>query len=150
MKISAPASFLAWKLEDAQGQLIDESTEPLQFFGGDDSFAKVEEALLDQQAGYEVTVALEPEQAFGEFDSGLVCFEARSLFPDGVEEGMQLEGLPAGAATENMPPDVIYTVTDVYPDHVVLDGNHPLAGLGLRPAADALMLDNSAQSIEES
>ncbi len=134
MKISAPCIVsLAWKLEDAQGQLIDELTEPLEFFfGGDDLFAKVEEALLDQHAGYEVTVTLEPEQAFGEFDSGLVCFEARSLFPDGVEEGMQLEGLPEGAATENMPPDVIYTVTDVYPEHVVLDGNHPLAGLGLR------------------
>ncbi|HEY2188665.1 MAG TPA: peptidylprolyl isomerase, partial [Caldimonas sp.] len=26
----------------------------------------------------------------------------------------------------------IYTVTEVYPDHVVLDGNHPLAGIALR------------------
>ncbi len=28
----------------------------------------------------------------------------------------------------------IYTVTEVYPDHVVLDGNHPLAGIALRLA----------------
>ena len=27
---------------------------------------------------------------------------------------------------------MIYTVTEVYPDHVVLDGNHPLAGIALR------------------
>ena len=45
---------------------------------------------------------------------------------------MQFEGLPEGSATEDMPPDTIYTVTEVYPEHVVLDGNHPLAGLGLR------------------
>jgi len=31
-----------------------------------------------------------------------------------------------------MPEDVVYTVTEVYPSHVVLDGNHPLAGMALR------------------
>ena len=43
-----------------------------------------------------------------------------------------------------MPPEAIYTVTEVYPSHVVLDGNHPLAGMALnqvkviavRPATD--------------
>jgi FKBP-type peptidyl-prolyl cis-trans isomerase SlyD len=40
--------------------------------------------------------------------------------------------LPEGHATPDMPADAIYTVTEVYPSHVVLDGNHPLAGLALR------------------
>jgi FKBP-type peptidyl-prolyl cis-trans isomerase SlyD len=31
-----------------------------------------------------------------------------------------------------MPADTIYVVTEVYPTHVVLDGNHPLAGIALR------------------
>jgi FKBP-type peptidyl-prolyl cis-trans isomerase SlyD len=31
-----------------------------------------------------------------------------------------------------MPADAIYLVTEVYPGHVVLDGNHPLAGMALR------------------
>ena len=50
----------------------------------------------------------------------------------GLEEGMLIEAsaLPPGAAA--MPADRIYTVTDIYPDHVVLDGNHPLAGISLR------------------
>jgi FKBP-type peptidyl-prolyl cis-trans isomerase SlyD len=26
----------------------------------------------------------------------------------------------------------LYTVTEIYPEHVVLDGNHPLAGIALR------------------
>ncbi|RQO61997.1 peptidylprolyl isomerase [Paucibacter sp. KBW04] len=133
MKISAPCVVaLSWRLEDAQSQLIDELAEPLEFFyGGHDLFAKVEEALLDQEAGHQASLALEPEHAFGDYDSSLVCFEARNLFPEGVEAGMQFEGLPPGAATEDMP-EGIYTVTDVYPEHVVLDGNHPLAGIGLR------------------
>ena len=133
MQITAPCVVsLLWKLEDAQGQLIDELAEPLEFFfGGEDLFAKVEEALLDQETGFEADIALEPEHAFGEYDSGLVCFESKTLFPDGVEPGMQFDGLPEGAATEDMP-QAIYTVTEVYPEHVVLDGNHPLAGVGLR------------------
>ena len=45
---------------------------------------------------------------------------------------MQFEGLPAGSKTPDMPGDVFYTVTEVYPSHVVLDGNHPLAGMALR------------------
>ena len=133
MKISAPCVVsLTWRLDDAQGQLIDELAEPLEFFfGGDDLFTKVEEALLGQEAGYDGSLALEPEHAFGEYDSALVCFESRSLFPDGVEAGMQLEGLPEGAVSEDMPM-AIYNVTEVYPEHVVLDANHPLAGVGLR------------------
>ncbi len=45
---------------------------------------------------------------------------------------MTFEGLPPGSATPDMPADAIYVVTEVYPSHVVLDGNHPLAGMALR------------------
>jgi FKBP-type peptidyl-prolyl cis-trans isomerase SlyD len=45
---------------------------------------------------------------------------------------MQFDGLPEGAQTTGMPPELIYTVTEIYPSHVVLDGNHPLAGMALR------------------
>lgn len=31
-----------------------------------------------------------------------------------------------------MAPETLCTVTDIYPEHVVLDGNHPLAGIALR------------------
>ena len=134
MEIAAPCVVsLTWRLADAQGSEIDELSEPVEFFfGGDDLLAKVEEALAGHEAGYATTLHLEPEHAFGEYDPQLVFFEARSIFPEGVvEPGMQFEGPPAGAVTE-MPADAIYTVTEVYPDHVVLDGNHPLAGIALR------------------
>ena len=124
---------LTWKLSDAHGADIDELTEPVEFFyGGDDLLTKVEETLEGQSTGFEAHLHLEPEHAFGDYDSELVCFENRSLFPDGVEPGMRFEGLPEGHATPDMPADAIYTVTEVYPTHVVLDGNHPLAGMALR------------------
>jgi FKBP-type peptidyl-prolyl cis-trans isomerase SlyD len=124
---------LTWRLADAQGEAIDELTEAVEFFfGGDDLLPKVEEALEGQAVGFEAHLHLEPEHAFGDYDSALVCFEPRVLFPEHLEPGMRFEGLPAGAATPDMPADAIYTVTEIYPGHVVLDGNHPLAGLALR------------------
>lgn len=124
---------LTWKLQDTQGNLIDELPDPVEFFfGGDDLLAKVEEALVEQEVGYATVLHLEPEHAFGDYDPALVFFEARSVFPDVVEVGMQFDGVPPGAVTPGMPADAIYTVTEVYPGHVVLDGNHPLAGIALR------------------
>jgi FKBP-type peptidyl-prolyl cis-trans isomerase SlyD len=133
MLIAAPCVVsLTWALSDAQGEPIDELVEPLEFFyGGDDLLPKIEEALAGHQAGDELLLHLEPEHAFGDYDSKLVCFEARELFGQAVEPGMQFEGLPAGAQTAGMPADTIYIVTEVYPSHVVLDGNHPLAGIAL-------------------
>ena len=112
---------LTWTLADGQGQSIDELTEPVEFFfGGDDLLPKLEEALAGHEAGYETYLHLEPEVGFGEYHPELVCFEDRSLFPESIETGMQFDGLPEGAQTVGMPVDVIYTITEIYPSHVVL------------------------------
>ena len=134
MNIQSPCVVaLTWRLEDAQGQLIDELTQPVEFFyGGTDLLDQVEAAVLDQREGFEASLHLEPEQAFGDYNASLVFFEERSVFPGGIEVGMQFEGVPEGAVTPDMPNDVLYTITEVYPTHVVLDGNHPLAGVALR------------------
>jgi FKBP-type peptidyl-prolyl cis-trans isomerase SlyD len=134
MLISAPCVVtLTWKLTDGQNRPIDELAQPVEFFvGGNDLLAKLEEALDNHAIGDEVPVHLEPEHAFGDYKAELVCFEDRKLFPDTLEPGMSFEGLPKGSATPNMPSDAIYVVTEVYPSHVVLDGNHPLAGMSLR------------------
>lgn len=134
MEITTPCVVsLSWRLHDAQNQALDELTEPVEFLvGGDDLLAAVEAALAGHEAGDEVHLQLEPEEAFGEYRPEWVCFEDRALFPEPVEPGMMFEGLPAGCATPDMPADAWYTVTEVYPQHVVLDGNHPLAGMALR------------------
>ncbi|HEY0857497.1 MAG TPA: peptidylprolyl isomerase [Albitalea sp.] len=138
MNITAPCVVsLVWRLEDTQGQLIDELQDPVEFFyGGDDLLDKVEEALAGQEAGFETKLHLEPEHAFGDYDPDLVFFEERSVLPELIEPGMQFDGVPEGAVTPGMPEDAIYTVTEVYPSHVVLDGNHPLAGIALRMAIE--------------
>ena len=134
MIIAAPCVVsLTWALNDGQNRPIDALKEPVEFFyGGDDLLPKVEEALAGYEAPADVAVHLEPEHAFGDYKPGLVCFENRSLFAEQLEVGMAFEGLPEGSATPDMPADAIYLVTEIYPSHVVLDGNHPLAGMSLR------------------
>ena len=58
--------------------MIDELAEPMEFFyGGDDLFARVEQELAGQEIGFEASLALQPDEAFGDYDSKLVCFEKR-------------------------------------------------------------------------
>ena len=127
---------LTWTLKDTLGDVLDELDEPVEFLlGGKDLLASIEEALLGHASGDSLELHLEPENAFGDYDENLVFLEPRSIFPAELEEGMTFDGaaMPAGA-TAQIPPDHIYTVTDVYPEHVVLDGNHPLGGIAIRLA----------------
>lgn len=142
---------LTWRLEDAQGELIDELNEPMEFFvGGNDLLSKVEEHLMGQAAGFEASLFLEPEHAFGDYHSELVFFESRDIFHESVEEGMQFDGPPEGSQTPDMPQDALYTVTEVYDTHVVLDGNHPLAGIALKLALKVIdVREATAEEIEQ-
>ena len=125
---------LTWTLKDTLGETLDELKEPVEFLvGGDDLLAKIEEALQGHGAGDRLDLHLEPEEAFGDYDEQLVFLQDRSLFPAELDEGMTFEQLPQGARA-NAPAGTLYTVTDIYPEHVVIDGNHPLAGIAIRLA----------------
>jgi FKBP-type peptidyl-prolyl cis-trans isomerase SlyD len=124
---------LTWTLKDSLGEVLDELDEPVEFLvGGNDLLAKIEDALQGHEPGDRLDLALEPLDAFGDYDENLVFLEPRSVFPKELEEGMTYEGLPPGATSKDAPANLLYTVTEIYPEHVVLDGNHPLAGIALR------------------
>jgi FKBP-type peptidyl-prolyl cis-trans isomerase SlyD len=124
---------LTWTLKDTLGEELDRLEEPVEFLvGGHDLLAKIEEALQGHEPGARLDLHLEPEDAFGDYDEQRVFLEPRTLFPARIEPGMTFDGLPAGASSQDAPADLLYTVTEVYPEHVVLDGNHPLAGIALR------------------
>jgi FKBP-type peptidyl-prolyl cis-trans isomerase SlyD len=122
---------LQYKLSDAQDNLIEESREPMVYLHGGygNTLPKIEEALEGKKVGFETTIQVEPDDAFGEYDANLVKIEPRDRLPEPLELGMQFEGTPdAGGEEESL----IFTVTDIAEDKVVLDGNHPLAGMALR------------------
>ena len=139
---------LRYKLTDAQNNVIEEPDSPMMYLHGgyEGTFPKIEALLDGQEIGYEATIQLEPNEAFGEYDPELLKIEPRARFPEPLEVGMQFEGVPdvdaeseeeAQAADAQEDEDaeaepLIYTVTDVADNQVVLDGNHPLAGMALR------------------
>jgi FKBP-type peptidyl-prolyl cis-trans isomerase SlyD len=125
---------LTWLLKDTLGETLDELDDPVEFLiGGHDLFDKIEQSLSGLKAGEKIDIHLDPEEAFGDYNEMLVFLEPKNLFPPELEEGMTIEGhaLPA-QCNPDAPHDLIYTVTEIYPEHVVLDGNHPLAGIALR------------------
>jgi FKBP-type peptidyl-prolyl cis-trans isomerase SlyD len=125
---------LTWTLKDTLGEILDVLDDPVEFLvGGVDLLPAIEAALQDHKVGSTLELQLEPEQAFGDFNDKMLFLEPRNLFPSDLQEGLTMEGtaLPTGC-NPDAPKDALYTVTDIYPDHVVLDGNHPLAGIAIR------------------
>jgi len=123
---------LTWTLKDTLGETLDTLEEPVEFLvGGDDLLDKIDAELQGHVAGDELALHLEPEDAFGDYNDQLLFLEARNLFPAELEEGMVFEGLPPGG-NPSAPTDLLYFVTEIYPEHVVLDANHPLAGFAIR------------------
>ncbi len=120
---------LAYSVTDSDGDLVDAGEHPLIYLHGGYGgiFGKIEEELLGQSVGFQKDIRLQPEDAFGEYDAELVMIESRDLFPDEIEVGMQFE---RGAEDEDEE-DMLYTITDIADGKVVVDGNHPLAGIAL-------------------
>lgn len=123
---------LDYHVTDPDGEVVDEGREPLVYLHGgyDDIFPLIEEALQGKAIGESVKVKLQPDEAFGDYDAELVQVEPRKDFPKEIEVGMQFEGGPDDGEGDD-DEFIIYRVTDIADDKVVLDGNHPLAGMAL-------------------
>jgi FKBP-type peptidyl-prolyl cis-trans isomerase SlyD len=120
---------LTYELYDADGILIEKTDGPVEYLHGgyEGIFPMVEQELSGKSAGDTCRVRLEPDDAFGEYDAGLVQLEALDRFPDNVSVGMQFEGHREASGQT-----LLYTVTEIADGKVVVDGNHPLAGRTLQ------------------
>jgi FKBP-type peptidyl-prolyl cis-trans isomerase SlyD len=119
---------LSYELIDMNGgAVLEKSSEPISYVHGgyDGIFPTVEEALHGKDVGDNVSVKMEPDDAFGEYEHELVRVEPRDLFPKDIQVGMQLEGGAEDADDEDY---MLYTVVEITDKEVTVDGNHPLAG----------------------
>jgi FKBP-type peptidyl-prolyl cis-trans isomerase SlyD len=119
---------LTYRVTDSDTNIVDDGKNPIVYLHGgyDAIFPRIEEALQGREAGEELVVRLQPDDAFGEYDAELVMVEPRNMFPENIEVGMQFE-----RATDGDEDDALFTITDIADDKVVVDGNHPLAGTTL-------------------
>ncbi len=106
------------------GTVFEASTEdkPLSFAaGGEDVLKGVSDAVIGMSVGETREVEVPPELGFGERHDALVRKVERSQLPEKVEVGDQLT-----AKADDRELNV--WVSEVGPEHAVLDANHPLAG----------------------
>ncbi len=128
MQIAAnKAVSIDYTLTNDAGEVIDSSAggAPLVYLhGAGNIIVGLEKALEGKQAGDELSVAIEPGEAYGEYSAELVATLNRSMFEgvDELEVGMQFH---ASAPDGQMQ---IVTIRDLDGDDVTVDGNHPLAG----------------------
>jgi FKBP-type peptidyl-prolyl cis-trans isomerase SlyD len=118
---------LSFQLFDASNKLIEETDEPITYLHGAHSniCPKVEAALDHKQVGDSVSVTLEPDDAFGDYDAELMRVEPVDQLPPDIEVGGHLVAEQDGN-------EMVWRITDIADGKAVLDGNHELAGQRLR------------------
>lgn len=137
---------LHYSVSSSDGTEIDNSRsgsgEPLVFLQGSHYLIEgLENALQGKQAGDKFAIEVEPEQGYGDRHEQLVQAVPKSMF-----EGAELEvGMSFRATTDDGEQSVI--IIDMTDDEVIVDGNHPLAGIDL--SFDVEVIDVRAASEEE-
>ncbi len=135
-----------YTLKDDDGNVLDSSqnSEPLSFIYGNGSIIPgLEKALDGKDTGDEISVTVEPEEGYGQYDDSLIIQVTKDKFqdPDNVQEGMQVQAQSQDGHMQ------ILTVKSVDGEQVTLDANHPLAGQRL--SFDVAVADVREPSQEE-
>lgn len=114
-----------YTLRDDNGKIIDSSSgkDPLLYLHGRGNLIiGMEEGLEGKSSGDQLDLKIAPEKGYGEKNEKLIQKVPLTAFGDQkVDRGMQFN-------TQN---GQVVTITDVSKDSVTVDGNHPLAGVGL-------------------
>jgi FKBP-type peptidyl-prolyl cis-trans isomerase SlyD len=118
---------LDYTLRLESGQVIDSSDdgEPLEFLQGHDEIVPgLEKALYGMAIGGEREVVVEAGEGYGDWDPEALQELPLNAFPPDMtlEEGMGLE------LVDDAGESMLAFVSEVGPESVVLDLNHPLAG----------------------
>lgn len=119
-----------YRLSDDDGELLDSSGDdgPLTYIHGMQEIVPgLERALEGRSAGDQFQVTIEPVDGYGDRIDELCIELSRDEFesPDELELGMQF------SLTDEDDEEVIVSVVDFTDESVVVDGNHPLAGVTL-------------------
>jgi FKBP-type peptidyl-prolyl cis-trans isomerase 2 len=136
----------SYVIEGMDGKVLESSDEtaPMDYtHGQEDLPPKLEEALTGMGKGEEVVVEFDPGECYGDTDPEMIFTVPRTEFPEdleievgedlsialeddgGEEDNIQVEDTKDGAYLEAR-------VMEVNPEAVILDANHPLAGIPIR------------------
>ena len=115
-------------LEDGTQFDSSDGRDPLEFaLGGGQVIPGFDSAVDGMAVGENKSVAIQPDQAYGERHEQLVQEVPKSALPEDMEPavGMQLQSQSPEGQVMNL------VVTDVADETITVDANHPLAGQAL-------------------
>lgn len=120
---------ISYVLRDSQGILIDASdgSVPIEYLHGHGQILpRLEESLDGRKAGDVFSVIVPPIEGYGIRNEELVEKVSREQFhpDDHLEVGLSF-------AAQTSEGELRVVIAEVNSDHVVVDGNHPLAGVEL-------------------
>lgn len=117
-----------YTLKDSDGNMIDTSAgrEPVAYLHGTGFLVKgLESELEGKKVGDELDLKITPEEGYGNRIEELVREVPKANFPEGqLQPGMQFQAKTEQGVT-------VFTVIKIQTDTVIVDGNHPLAGVNL-------------------
>ncbi len=120
---------LNYTLKNDAGEILDQSqnSDFVYLHGHDQIIPGLEAALLDHTTGDELSVHIEPKEGYGEHNPQLTQQVPKNMFPGDAE-------IKVGTQFHAEGPDgqpIAITIAEVNDDEVVIDGNHPMAGIAL-------------------
>jgi FKBP-type peptidyl-prolyl cis-trans isomerase SlyD len=136
---------LHYTLTDNEGRVIDKSDDGsfAYLHGARNIIPGLESALAGKSTGEQVNVSVAPEEGYGTRDDSMLQQVPKTMFEDGSQIAVGSQFHAQGPNGETL----IVTVMEVHDEHVVVDGNHPLAGVELN--FDVTVVDVRDASAEE-
>ncbi len=120
---------IQYALKNSGGDLLDssEGRDPLKYLhGAGNIIPGLEAGLNGKTAGDELSIVIQPEDAYGAHDASRVAELPK-------EHLGSIEGLAVGAELQAQTPSgpLVVRVVEIGDDTVTVDANHPLAGVAL-------------------
>ena len=120
---------LAYILKDNDDNIIDQSDDGsfCYLHGASNIIPGLENALTGKVSGDEFSISIAPEEAYGVREDEKIQTVPREMFPSDqdIEPGMQFHA----QSPDGVP--LVVTIAKVEEESIVVDGNHPLAGVQL-------------------
>jgi peptidylprolyl isomerase len=111
------------KLTDGVTFDSSEGRDPLKFqVGSGQIIPGFENAILGKNVGDRVTINISPDEAYGQVREDLIVKVSMNQMPGEVQVGQSLQAQADNGQSVNV------IIKEVNEDHVIIDGNHPLAG----------------------
>jgi len=120
---------LHYTLKDNEGNILDQSDDGsfVYLHGAFNIIPGLEEALTGKKAGEDFNVKVSPEEAYGIRSEEHMQEVPKEMFESDAEINVGMQFYAQGPNGD----DLMVTIAEIKDDVIVVDGNHPLAGMEL-------------------